>query len=169
MDTNHGRTADIIAFSSLDRTILVRVETKRTKRSERKTCWMIIVEDPSLLALNESLKPRPCWERIFDEFKHVSDMDLVSGLTCLSDFASSLFQISNMFVIVMEEELYQAVLYRLEGDRLMQMSLQMSMPNMHIQDKDIENNVTIENNEAIRTMKPSQTMKQSRTMKSCFD
>ncbi|KAI8359229.1 hypothetical protein EDC96DRAFT_545547 [Choanephora cucurbitarum] len=70
-------------------------------------------------------------------FTSVSDMDLVSGLTCLSDFASSLFQISNMFVIVMEEELYQAVLYRLEGDRLMQMSLQMSMPNMHIQDKDI--------------------------------
>ena len=32
LDTKHGRTADIIAFSSLDRAILVRVETKRTKR-----------------------------------------------------------------------------------------------------------------------------------------
>ncbi|KAI8359205.1 hypothetical protein EDC96DRAFT_545522 [Choanephora cucurbitarum] len=117
LDTKHGRTVDIIVFSSLDRAILVRVEMKRTKRSERKTCWMIVVEDPSLLALNGSLKSRRCWESIFDEFKHasyitatqshvftsVSDMDLVPGLTCSSEFASSLFHISNMFVIVKQE------------------------------------------------------------------
>ncbi|KAI8327211.1 hypothetical protein EDC96DRAFT_549793 [Choanephora cucurbitarum] len=69
-------------------------------------------------------------------FTSVSDINLVFGLTCLSEFASSLFQISNMVVIVTHEELHQAVLYRLEGDRLIRLSLQMSMLNMHIQSKD---------------------------------
>ncbi|KAI8367132.1 hypothetical protein EDC96DRAFT_506986, partial [Choanephora cucurbitarum] len=36
-------------------------------------------------------------------FTSVRDINLVSGLACLSEFASSLFQISNMFVIVTQE------------------------------------------------------------------
>ncbi|KAI8330522.1 hypothetical protein EDC96DRAFT_548936 [Choanephora cucurbitarum] len=36
-------------------------------------------------------------------FTSVSDINLVFGLTCLSEFASSLFQISNMVVIVTHE------------------------------------------------------------------
>ncbi|KAI8331129.1 hypothetical protein EDC96DRAFT_548805 [Choanephora cucurbitarum] len=36
-------------------------------------------------------------------FTSVSDMNSVFGLACLSEFASSLFQISNMFVIVTQE------------------------------------------------------------------
>ncbi|KAI8359217.1 hypothetical protein EDC96DRAFT_596018 [Choanephora cucurbitarum] len=158
LDTKHGRTVDIIVFSSLDRAILVRVETKRTKRSERKTCWMIVVEDPSLLALNGSLKSRRCWESIFDEFKH--------GLRVIA----SLGGIQGRKQVKLTE-LFQAVLYRLEGDRLMQMPLQMSKPNMQIQDKDIVedhadyyNNQTITANGPLRAIEPLKTMNSLGTM-----